>query len=263
MLSLLSLLLVPAAAVAHNVRPNHSNIHPAQNASLATRDGPGYRFSNYDAAESEGACGGWNTNSQYVVAMSQIGFDGGAHCHKQVYITYNGMSAVAEIVDECMECPHMALDFSQALFGHFVGGEQNNEEVGYIYGPRKGGWVYGTGPSGGGGGGGDDDDDDTTTKKTTTTTKKTTTTSHTTSTTSHTTSTTTSHTSSTHTSSSASPSATSKTSASASAGAKSAGPSSTGAAGAVPTGGPQNLQNFAQALLNLAGVAVQAPQAAA
>jgi hypothetical protein len=33
-----------------------------------------------------------------------------------------------------MGCPWDGLDFSQSLFGHFVGGEQNNNNVGIIYG---------------------------------------------------------------------------------------------------------------------------------
>ncbi|KAJ7145582.1 hypothetical protein C8R44DRAFT_600569, partial [Mycena epipterygia] len=81
-----------------------------------------------------GACGEWHQDSEYVVALTQLEWNNGANCGKEVYITYNGMSAVAKIVDECEECPFGALDFSQALFGHFVGGEQNNLEVGYIYG---------------------------------------------------------------------------------------------------------------------------------
>lgn len=35
---------------------------------------------------------------------------------------------------QCMGCPWDGLDFSQSLFGHFVGGEQNNNNVGIIYG---------------------------------------------------------------------------------------------------------------------------------
>ncbi|KAJ7032593.1 hypothetical protein C8F04DRAFT_655295 [Mycena alexandri] len=247
MFPLLSLLLIPAV-VAHKAPAHNAHRAAAHNASLAIRDGPGYRFSNYDAADSEGACGGWNTNSQYVVAVSQLDWDNGAHCNKQVYITYNGMSAVAEIVDECEECPHMALDFSQSLFGHFVGGEQNNDDVGYIYG----GWVYGTGPSDNGG------DDDTTTKKQTTTSTTKQTTTHTTSTTSHT--------STTHTSTSTSTSTTASSiskSSSAAGASKSSAPSSTGStASSTPTGtGVQNIEDFTQALLNLAGLAVQAPHA--
>ncbi|KAJ7052135.1 hypothetical protein C8F01DRAFT_1337948 [Mycena amicta] len=111
-----------------------------------------------------------------VVALSHLNWDGSSHCDKKLSISYNGKSADAIIVDECMGCPPWGLDFSQSLFGHFVGGEQNNEEVGIIYGD----WSFG----GGSGNSGNDDDDDDNNKKITTTTKAkpktTTTTTHTT-----------------------------------------------------------------------------------
>ncbi|KAJ7334869.1 RlpA-like double-psi beta-barrel-protein domain-containing protein-containing protein, partial [Mycena albidolilacea] len=83
---------------------------------------------------SRGACGAWHQDSEYVVALPKVQWDSGSHCNQEVYITYSGMSATAKIVDECEECPYGALDFSQSLFGHFVGGEQNNLNVGEFYG---------------------------------------------------------------------------------------------------------------------------------
>jgi len=248
MIPFLSLLLVPAV-LAHNISParRHNSLHP--------RDGSS-RFTYYNAAENEGACGAWHQNSEWVVALPKVQWDNGANCNKEVYITYNGMSAVAKIVDECEGCPWGALDFSESLFGHFVGGEQNNYNVGQFFGS----WVYGTGPSNGGGGGGggdngdDGDDDTTTTKKAAPTTTKKTTTS-----TTHTSTSTTRTTSSTHTTS-----ASKSASKSASASIKSV--SSTHSASASPTAtaaaGPENLHDFAQAVLNLAGMVVQAPEAA-
>ncbi|KAJ7145584.1 RlpA-like double-psi beta-barrel-protein domain-containing protein-containing protein [Mycena epipterygia] len=146
MLSLLSLLLLPAV-LAHNITTT----------TLSARDGT--YFSNYYAGAGEGACGEWHQDSEYVVALTHLDWNNGANCGKEVYITYNGMSAVAKIVDECMGCPEKGLDASQGLFGHFVGGVQNDLSVGIIYVD----WSYGTGPSSGGDSGGDD---------TTTTTKK-------------------------------------------------------------------------------------------
>ncbi|KAJ7053681.1 hypothetical protein C8F01DRAFT_1329362 [Mycena amicta] len=98
-----------------------------------------------------------------VVALSHLNWDGSSNCGKKLSISYNGKSADAIIVDECMGCPPWGLDFSQSLFGHFVGGEQNNEEVGIIYGD----WSFG----GGSGNSGNNDDDDDNNKKITTTTK--------------------------------------------------------------------------------------------
>ncbi|KAJ7446102.1 hypothetical protein FB451DRAFT_791325 [Mycena latifolia] len=247
MLSLLSLLLVPAV-LAHNISSAALN--------KLKRDG-GLRFSNYNAEESEGACGTWNKNSEYVVALTHLEWNNGANCFKEVYITYNGMSAVAKIVDECMGCPWHGLDFSQSLFGHFVGGEQNNEEVGIIYGD----WSYGTGPSSGGGGNDDGGDDDTTT---TTTTHKTTTTAHTPTTTSTSPKpTTTSSKRSTTTSASSKTSSRASTSSKASSASVPTSAAATATASATPTPtGPQNMQDFSQAVLNLAGLLVQAQQAA-
>ncbi|KAJ6600388.1 hypothetical protein DFH09DRAFT_1128175 [Mycena vulgaris] len=256
MLSFLSLLLVPAVLAHNSSLPG-----------LLRKRG-GMRFSNYDTEENVGACGSFNHNSEYVVALTAQMWNNGANCYKDVYITYNGMSATAKIVDECMGCPYNGLDFSQSLFGHFVGGEQNNLEVGIIYGD----WVYGTGPSsGGGGGGGNDDgnDDDTTTTTTkkpiTTTMKKpiTTTTSSTTTTT-QAKSSTTSHTttSSTTTSKSSVPASSFKTSATAVTSATSASASASAAPTPTATPGPQNLEEFSQVLLSLAGLVAQAPHAA-
>ncbi|KAF7353967.1 Distantly related to plant expansins [Mycena venus] len=257
MLTLLSVLLVPAV-LAHNISPAKRH----GSSSLLPRDGSS-RFTNYYAGENdvEGACGAWHQDSEWVVALPMVQWDGGSHCNEQVYITYNGMSATATIVDECEGCPWGALDFSQSLFGHFVGGVQNNNNVGQFYGT----YVFGSGPSSGGGGGGgnnddngdDDDNKTTTTKAPPPPPPKTTTTSHTTTSTTHSTTTTThSSTTTTHTSSSASPS--SKSAASSTHTSASASASATPSASA----GPENIQDFSQAVLNLAGLVVQAPHAA-
>ncbi|KAJ7184690.1 RlpA-like double-psi beta-barrel-protein domain-containing protein-containing protein [Mycena filopes] len=229
MLAFLSLLsLLPVLAYSHNI--SRSAL-----ANLQNRGGSA-KFTNYNAGQ--GACGATNSDSDFVVALTAQQFDNGAHCFKEIYIEYNGISATAKIVDECMNCPYNGLDFSQSLFGHFVGGEQNNLNVGVIYGD----WSYGSGPS----------DDTTTTKKTTTTTQAATTTKATTTSTHATTTTT-----SSHTSSSAAASATSASFASSSPGsATAAAPTSTDAVAV------QNLHDFTQALLNLAGLIVQAPKAA-
>ncbi|KAJ7277111.1 RlpA-like double-psi beta-barrel-protein domain-containing protein-containing protein, partial [Mycena rebaudengoi] len=215
--------LLAATALAHS-----------HNATLAAqRRGGGKKFSNYNAGL--GACGSYNSDSEFVVAMSVQQWNNGANCGKEITITYNGKRTNAKIVDECMICPYDGLDFSQSLFSYFVG-QGNNLEVGIIYGARL---AY-VGSSSGG---------DSTKTKTKTKTKNTpqplkrsrpdpTTTTHTTTAT-HTTSTS-KHTSAATTSSSVSASA----SASASAGSN-----VDSATGAIPA--------FAQALGNLAGLVVQ------
>ncbi|KAJ7221342.1 hypothetical protein GGX14DRAFT_388526 [Mycena pura] len=234
MLALLFFLFVPTI-LAHNV--------------TLSRRFDGVRFSNYFAGQDEGACGEWHQDSEFVVALSAQNYNNGQYCNKKIYITYRDISAVATIVDECMGCPGWGLDFSQSLFGHFVGGEQNNLNVGII----SGSWVFGTGPSNG--------DDDDSTKKTTTTAKHTTTSTSTTHTPTTTTTTTTSSTSSatsTHSSQASRSSAPSSKSASAS-----TSPSASVSApeASAPAAGPQNLYTFSNSLVNLLALVVQAPGA--
>ncbi|KAF7358985.1 hypothetical protein MSAN_01239000 [Mycena sanguinolenta] len=197
----------------------------------------GDTFTNYFAGDSEGACGQWHQDSEWVVALPYYLWDGGSHCGEQVHITANGMSATATIVDECGQGCASDLDFSQSLFGYFVGGEQNNEQVGVL----TGSYTFGSGSSGSSGNSGNSgNDDDTTTttstKHTTTTTSTHTTPTTTSTTTTHTTtsSTTTTHSSSTTTTSHSSSAPVSKSSAT-----PSPSPSTTTSATATPTGGTE------------------------
>lgn len=203
----------------------------------------GSRFSNYYAGENQGACGWWSSDSDFVVAISQQAWDGGSHCGKQVFLSWQGKTAIAKVADKCMECPYDALDFSQGLFEHF-GGKGNNLQIGYIYGD----WHYIDGSSSGGNNDdgdkkADDDKGKETTKEAAKPTSKTTTkaTTTTTTTTSKAVSKTTSHTSATYSSATAQTSSTAVTT-----------PDS-----------PQNLQTFNQAFLDLSGLIAAGPQAAA
>ncbi|KAJ6514532.1 hypothetical protein DFH09DRAFT_1333021 [Mycena vulgaris] len=210
--------------------------------------GTGNKFSNYLAGQ--GACGWYNSDTEFVVALTHLEWDNGANCGKEISISWQGKSTTAKI---CMSCPWDGLDFSQSLFSFFVG-EGNNEEVGIIYGE----WSYLSG------GGGDVTSSTITTKDATTTStqKKTTTSTTTTSTTTmSTTTSSTSTTSSTATSKVASTAVTTislsdATSASASLSAK-----ITNAAAPTQSSGPQNLGDFNQAILALTGLIVDAQSA--
>ncbi|KAF7289192.1 hypothetical protein MIND_01380300 [Mycena indigotica] len=90
----------------------------------------GIRMTNYYAGL--GACGEWNNDQQYIVAISHLNYNNGQYCGKEISISYQGKTANAKIVDECMGCPEWGLDLSQSLFGHFVGGVQNDLNVGVI-----------------------------------------------------------------------------------------------------------------------------------
>jgi hypothetical protein len=83
-----------------------------------------------------GACGGVNTDSDFIVAINQPQWDGGSHCYETVTLTFNGKSAQAQIVDECMECPPNALDLSIGLF-RFLAGPSVDQVTGE--------WSFGSG----------------------------------------------------------------------------------------------------------------------
>lgn len=83
----------------------------------------GGRATFYTVTESEGYCGGWNKESQYVVAMNRPQLEGDAMCHNYVEITNteNGNKQVAQIVDECPGCKYGDLDMSKDLFAALSG----------------------------------------------------------------------------------------------------------------------------------------------
>ncbi|KAF8061535.1 expansin family protein [Lyophyllum atratum] len=130
-----------------SLRRRHAERSPSlpllgRNVSSATEGGvatlnkrfDGARFSFYDAGL--GACGGHNTNNDFIVALNHAQFDSGDFCFKTITINYKGKSTQAQIVDKCMECPFGALDFSRGLFDFFA-----SQDEGYIYGA----WNLGSG----------------------------------------------------------------------------------------------------------------------
>jgi len=94
------------------------------------------RFTNF--AVGQGACGGWNVASDFVIALSIPMYEGGPHCGESVTLTYNGKTAHATVVDECQECPYDAIDLSNGLFEYLVPG---GLDVGQVYGS----WSFGSG----------------------------------------------------------------------------------------------------------------------
>ncbi|PLW24172.1 hypothetical protein PCANC_04241 [Puccinia coronata f. sp. avenae] len=65
-----------------------------------------------------GACGDTNSESDYIVAMNQPQYNGGAPCHKTVSITNlaNGKTVKAKVTDECPPCGYGSLDLSPSAF---------------------------------------------------------------------------------------------------------------------------------------------------
>ncbi|KDQ62594.1 hypothetical protein JAAARDRAFT_121442 [Jaapia argillacea MUCL 33604] len=66
----------------------------------------------------EGACGGWNVNSDKIVAISHLRWDGGVNCGQwmQITNTANGKTAYGLTRDECMGCGDGDVDMSPSLF---------------------------------------------------------------------------------------------------------------------------------------------------
>ncbi|KIM41889.1 hypothetical protein M413DRAFT_410304 [Hebeloma cylindrosporum] len=63
-----------------------------------------------------GACGGFNVNSDHVVALPPLEYAGGTHCGRMVRIYYQGKSIDARAVDLCPSCGLTGLDLSISTF---------------------------------------------------------------------------------------------------------------------------------------------------
>ncbi|KAJ3506518.1 hypothetical protein NLJ89_g6822 [Agrocybe chaxingu] len=67
-----------------------------------------------------GACGGWNMNADYVVALAPSEYyNNGGHCNKMIRDTRRidqGRSITAKVVDLCPSCGSGAIDLSLAAF---------------------------------------------------------------------------------------------------------------------------------------------------
>ncbi|KAJ9118237.1 hypothetical protein QFC22_004144 [Naganishia vaughanmartiniae] len=103
---------------------------------LSKRAYPGSRATFY--AIGLGACGQYNHEPDFVVALNSAQYGGGypgPECFK--YITITGGSrngyAVAQIVDECPTCPYGGLDMSIALFEKFASQDEGVASITWWY----------------------------------------------------------------------------------------------------------------------------------
>jgi len=69
----------------------------------------------------QGACGGFNGDNDFIVAISHLIWNNGAHCGDTISITYHGKVVQATVVDECMGCDPGHIDLSPGLLRHIVG----------------------------------------------------------------------------------------------------------------------------------------------
>ncbi|PIL23828.1 hypothetical protein GSI_13579 [Ganoderma sinense ZZ0214-1] len=96
----------------------------------------GTRFTYFNVGTN--ACGSFDHDGDFIVALNTHQWDGGSHCYEEITITYQGKSTQAKITDECEECPYAAIDLSPGLFEYLVPGGLNAGEV-------YGSWVFGGG----------------------------------------------------------------------------------------------------------------------
>ncbi|KAF5356207.1 hypothetical protein D9756_003790 [Leucocoprinus leucothites] len=68
-----------------------------------------------------GACGGHNGDNDFIVAISHEIWNGGAHCGDTISISYQGKTAKATVVDECMGCDPGHIDLSPGLLHYLAG----------------------------------------------------------------------------------------------------------------------------------------------
>ncbi|KAJ7940822.1 plant expansin [Mycena leptocephala] len=256
MRSVLSLLVLalPFVSASHQPNANHRELAKRAKGDLNKRSFSGARWTFYSTGL--GACGQWNTDSDFIVAYNEASFGysyPSKYCGKSITMTYNGKTTNAKIMDACPGCPSPGgLDLSPGLFSFFA-----SQDAGVIYGT----WWFDDDSDGGG------DDTPTTTKTTHHTTPTTTHTTHTTPTTTYTppppppTTSTTTTTKKSSTTTSSSTRSSSSASASPSPSTTSVNPSNTlgaasGTVSPTSTADPENLYTFAQALLGLTGFVV-------
>ncbi|KAJ6545086.1 RlpA-like double-psi beta-barrel-protein domain-containing protein-containing protein, partial [Mycena vulgaris] len=63
-----------------------------------------------------GACGAPLQNWDFIVALSEAHYDGGAHCWQHLDVEYNGQSIDVAVGDLCPGCPADGIDLSQGAF---------------------------------------------------------------------------------------------------------------------------------------------------
>lgn len=118
-------LALPLVALANPHGANH-----ARHAEIAKRAAghvdvhkrfSGSRWTFY--ATGQGACGKWNNDGDFIVALNSAQYGGGypgPQCFKQIVMSYGGKTTTATIVDECPGCPYGGLDLSPGLFSFFA-----------------------------------------------------------------------------------------------------------------------------------------------
>ncbi|KAG2349575.1 hypothetical protein BDR05DRAFT_994593 [Suillus weaverae] len=132
-----------SASSAHQVNRRHGKrlnsdlaIRAPGDVDMYKRDYPNSRFTYY--ADGLGACGTTNQPGDFIVALNSAQYGSGGNCYQMITITVNGLTAQAQIVDECPGCPYAGLDLSEGLFQYFA-----PLGSGVLYGT----WSFGSAPA--------------------------------------------------------------------------------------------------------------------
>lgn len=110
------------ASSAHQINRRHHGkrdlaVRAPRDVDMYKRDFPNSRFTYY--AVGLGACGITNQPSDFIVALNSAQYGSGSYCFQMITITVNGLTAQAQVTDECPGCPYGGLDFSEGLFEFF------------------------------------------------------------------------------------------------------------------------------------------------
>ncbi|KAL1707148.1 RlpA-like double-psi beta-barrel-protein domain-containing protein-containing protein [Schizophyllum commune] len=70
----------------------------------------------YDPNGGYGACGKKLNNNDMIVALSSDRYQNGAHCHKKLWVRYNGKKIAVTVEDLCPGCQKSSLDLSRGAF---------------------------------------------------------------------------------------------------------------------------------------------------
>ncbi|UKZ52631.1 hypothetical protein TrVGV298_006412 [Trichoderma virens] len=96
----------------------YNHLHLPPSSSLAPRENFGdITFYNTGL----GACGFFNNDEEYVVAVSAALFDSQSVCGRSISVNFNGRSVNAQVVDRCAGCAFGDVDLSPRAFSDLTG----------------------------------------------------------------------------------------------------------------------------------------------
>ncbi|KAH6919071.1 hypothetical protein BKA70DRAFT_1214823 [Coprinopsis sp. MPI-PUGE-AT-0042] len=84
------------------------------------RDASNSRWTFYEVPSGPTACGTFQSNADFIVALNAEDFGAGDHCGKTITLSRDGKTAKAQIQDICVGCPLGALDLTPGLFEFFA-----------------------------------------------------------------------------------------------------------------------------------------------